>query len=121
MPYDIARIRRVMKQIEAEPETLYMGTYAQQLPGCRTTFCLAGHTVVDEGLQLHWNNGYDGVAYASDLVDGREVHAVAAELLGFDIYEAAKVFYSTGVMTPAQLWEVIEAATDGAVTEHDQV
>lgn len=121
MAYDIPRIRRVMKQIATEPETLHMGSYARQLPGCRTAFCLAGHTVVDEGLELDWDVTRDGTRYATELVDGREVYEVAAELLGFDDVEAGRIFYSTGVTTPKQLWDVIERATYGEVTEHDQV
>lgn len=119
MTYDIPRIRRVMKQIEAEPETLRMASYGLR-QGCRTTFCLAGHTVVDEGLTLNWASLLGDAQLADGLTDGRDIHAVAAQLLGFNEREADSIFLSVSVKTPAQLWDVIERATDGAVTEHDQ-
>jgi hypothetical protein len=121
MPYDIARIRRVMKQIEAEPETLYMPTYARRVHGCGTTLCLAGHLCVDEGLKLHWmEDEIEGYAEACGLADGRSIHDAAAQLAGFDSYEANQIFLATGAESAAELWDVIESATHGAVTEYDQ-
>lgn len=119
MTYDIPRIRRVMKQIEAEPETLRMASYGLQ-SGCRTTFCLAGHTVLDEGLTMSWLPLGDGTQLAEALTDGRDIHEVAAQLLGFNEREADEIFLSVHVKTPTQLWGVIEEVTLGAVTEHDQ-
>lgn len=121
MTYDIPRIRRVMKMIEAEPETLHMVSYARQLSGCKTAFCLAGHAVVDEGLELDWKTDTKGTRYATELVDGRDIHETAAELLGLNEHEANDIFLAVYAKTPAQLWDVIERATDGAVTEHDRI
>lgn len=120
MTYDVARFRRVMKTIEAEPETFHMPNYGFQKFGCATTMCLAGHTCVDEGLTLSWHPAEQNAELATGLTDGRPIHETAAELLGLDYAEANDIFLATHVKTAAQLWEVIEGATDGAVTEHDR-
>src|SRR5688500_1611119 len=118
MAYDVPRFRRVMRTIEAEPETFNMLNYAQ-VTSCGTTMCLAGHTVADEGLAIRWRTNEAGEPFGNGLADGRSIHLVAAGLLGLDEDEADAIFLATNIETAESLWEQIEKVTGGAVTEHD--
>lgn len=120
MTYDVDRIRRVMKAIEAQPETFNMSDWAR-LTDCGTTMCLAGHTVADEGLAFNWAWPSVESGSTGHIADGRRIRVVAQELLGLSDEEAQALFMSVWIQNADQLWERIEEVTKGAVTRYDKV
>lgn len=83
---------------------------------CGTTMCLAGHTVVEAGYKLRWDEvthfGSGQVSYgASVTTDGKEIEYLARDLLGLEQRQAAAIFYATDITTVDELWEKVTEVT----------
>lgn len=135
---DIDRLRRVIKQIDAEPGAFDMGNWAlrvvmvtgtelvdgelQLQTSCKTTMCLAGHVVHDGGIGLQFTEEVGSCRWtAAKTTDGRDIVDVATELLRMPIPAARKIFWSTYIRTADELWDFIEEMTKGKLAREDRV
>lgn len=101
--------RKVLDQIDARPETLYMGAwgYGSCEPGeewaCGTVACLAGHAMLAAGYSLRRH-----LYYRPDGTRVNDEAGEAAVLLGFRDGEA-RVFHDMAG-GPARFREMVEKA-----------
>lgn len=88
---DIARLRRVLAKIDAEPETWDQTAYALK-HDCGTCYCIAGHVVVDEGHKISFGDFGNTCSTAWFTDDGVRVFDIASKLLGLTEEEAVLMF-----------------------------
>jgi hypothetical protein len=92
---------RAIGAIEAEPETWRQSSWGLETE-CGTSYCLAGHVVVQAGYQMDWVGGYllntgERFRAASEcrLPDGEilPIRWAAMKLLGITVTEADYLFH----------------------------
>jgi len=81
--------KRVMKQIEAEPERWNQDTWSGWNRKCGTTFCYAGWAMNLSGFNLQ------------NMTNPDDVQGKAAELLGLTMGEADEIFF----WFPLERWD----------------
>lgn len=99
-------IRKEIEWAEGHPEEWKQDGWAEETD-CGTTCCIAGHTVLDAGYQLDWDNG------RAATTGGRRIKMVAAELLGLTEDQAGLLFWGTNDI--GTLYRVASQLTNGEV------
>lgn len=89
---------RVLARIARDPASHNQSWFGYR-DECGTTFCFAGHTVVESGYQLDWrrtmpsNLWPDGFMLADCVANGVEIADVAAGLLELTVIQEQELFY----------------------------
>lgn len=87
---DIARLRRVLAKIDAEPETWDQSRFAVKTE-CGTACCIAGHIVLDSGGKLDLP-GYMVGQDSPFTDDGHSISRLAQTLVGITDKESNSLF-----------------------------
>jgi hypothetical protein len=85
---------RVFQRIEDDPASFDMRNWGRR-GECDTTMCVAGHTVVEAGYQVHWNT--DDKATLCTYTDSGRTHFIyhaAMVELGLTQAQALVLFYN---------------------------
>lgn len=117
---NVELLRRVLEHITAHPETWNQGVWAAGAKGCGTAYCAAGHAVVMTGHKIDWASAYDGVAefVIDEGITNPAWHPTISEVAEAELgltYEQAEELFE-GDNTLAELWDLAEQFTDGAIT-----
>lgn len=115
---DAERLTKVLEHLTAHPEEWAQASWVRYYPGCGTTACLAGTTVVMAGYEIDWHRGHEkgtgGAVVASRTTDGQLIDQLAQELLGLDDFAALYLFfyYRDDI---GELWRRAARVSDGRV------
>lgn len=110
---NVERLRTELEFITAHPKQWNQLIYVERT-ACGTVGCLAGNTVLHEGLQLRWYKSC-GVWYAEEVAGNEEISIFdeAARILDIGILDAEMLF--NGGADILDLWEAACRITGGQI------
>lgn len=109
---NVERLRKELEFVTSHQDEWDQGIYAERT-ACGTTACLAGNTVLHDGLRLNWIEHLSGCYIADALETGELIHSAAARILGLDDDQAEDLF--EGGMTLRRLWAYACQITKGEI------
>jgi hypothetical protein len=117
---DVPLLRKQLEWATAHPEEHYQGDWVQETE-CGTAYCIAGHTVVDAGYEIHQDPRTDEVLVTTEQ-GKRHVGDVARELLGLPVdslCHSSRLF--AGGNSLHRLWELASQYTGGQIQIPDEL
>lgn len=115
---DAVLLTKALEYITAHPEEWNQCCWVRYRPGCGTTACLAGTTVVLAGYDIDWTRGHqkhpNGTVVAGLTTDGTAIEDRARMLLGLHPDAAEYLFHYYGDDLGA-LWRRAAVVSGGRV------
>lgn len=98
-------LRQTMDHIEAQPENWDQLHWARRTP-CGTAGCFAGTALMLAGqAEFTWSTRIDdGLIFADEMLDGRDIGDAAQELLGLDMDDADGLFDPNNTLDQLRDW-----------------
>lgn len=110
----LQRLDAALAYIEAYPDEHEQRTWAWSTP-CGTTYCLAGHVVVQAGAEIRWrpfdDDSFRDAEFCTYQGDQRVIAGLAGELLGVDYEDADDLFAAVNTLADLRLIRDELAAT----------